>query len=1068
MSSNSSLQPRTTPPAAFGMAPEVVLDFFQVDPHHGLSHRQVKDHAERYGANEIPEPDPTPFWKLVLSQFEDLLVLILLGAAVVSFLLAVFNTGEDRFSAFVEPVVILLILVANATVGVLQESRAEAAIAALKRLEAREATVLRAGQWIKMDALEVVVGDIVELAVGAAVPADVRLIEITSTTLMCDQCVFTGESRGVHKTVKAVEISHPIVQDQTCMLFAGTFVTRGTARGVVVAVGVHTMLGTIQTGLQEADDQVSPLKQKLEEFGKLLAQVIAVICGLVWLINIGHFSDPSHGGFMNGAVYYFKIAVALAVAAIPEGLPAVVTTCLALGTRRMALKNAIVRKLPAVETLGCTTIICSDKTGTLTTNMMSVTRALAVLSVDAAAHHEQANLLELEVDGTSYNPLADVSAKGYGVIARPAVAFPVLCEMAQIASLCNEADIFFSVRTNNFEVRGDATEAALKVLVEKLGLPNSEAPVPQRDFLDPLRRANYCNTVYASKFHKVKTFEFSRERKCMSVLVTQTPSAPPPSGSGSGSGSGSSSGSGFGGDSKTDSAQNYSLFVKGAHETILDRCCSVLTNQGTTEVMTENMRRQLVERADAMCGSENLRVLALAMRRVGAFKGSGSSATSGTDADNEADREVEFYESNLVFVGLVGMMDPPRPEVREAIEQCHTAGVRVLVITGDNQKTAEAVCRRVGVFGWNESTTGLSYTGYQFDAMSPEQKFSALQTARLFSRVAPSHKVELIRELQQMREIVAMTGDGVNDSIALRQAEIGIAMGSGTDVAKCASAMVLADDNFSTIVMAIEEGRGIYNNMKQFIRYLISSNIGEVVCIFLTACVGMPDALIPVQLLWVNLVTDGLPATALSFNPTEDDLMTRPPRSRDEPIVTRWLFFRYLVIGLYIGVSTVAGFAWWYMYYVNGPHLTWEQLTTYSKCHLVAGNDCSVFKAHEPSTMSLSILVTIEMFNALNSLSENQSLLQLPPWKNWYLLAAIALSFALHFMILYVPFLAMTFSVVPLGSVEWLAVVLFSLPVVFIDEALKFIARSPNMLTTSSSSSSSRHKYEPLPSVEIV
>ncbi|NXD32181.1 ATC1 ATPase, partial [Spelaeornis formosus] len=390
------------------------------------------------------------------------------------------------------------------------------------------------------------------------------------------------------------------------------------------------------------------------------------------------------------------------------------------------------------------------------------------------------------------------------------------------------------------------------------------------------------------------------------------------------------------------------------------------------------------------------------------------------------------------------MLDPPRPEVREAIAKCQSAGIRTIVITGDNKNTAETICREIGVFGPDEDLTGKSYTGKELDALSHEEKLQAVQRASLFSRTEPTHKSQLVDLLQSLDLVVAMTGDGVNDAPALKKADIGIAMGSGTDVAKLAADMVLATDNFATIEKAVEEGRAIYNNTKQFIRYLISSNIGEVVSIFLTVLLGMPEALIPVQLLWVNLITDGLPATALGFNPPDHQIMRTPPRSAKEPLVGKWLFFRYMVIGTYVGCATVFGYAWWFMFYSGGPQISFHELTHFHQCSSTFSHlDCSMFTgvpAQRATTISLSILVVIEMFNACNSLSENESLLVLPLWTNPYLVASIALSMALHFMILYVPFFRTLFQITPLNWAEWKAVLWISAPVILIDEVLKWVS----------------------------
>merc|ERR1719284_2021923 len=453
--------------------------------------------------------------------------------------------------------------------------------------------------------------------------------------------------------------------------------------------------------------------------------------------------------------------------------------------------------------------------------------------------------------------------------------------------------------------------------------------------------------------------------------------------------------------------------------------------------MTEKLRSKIMERAiEYGTGRDTLRCLALA-----------TCDSKNWDLDNAA--KFAQYEVNLTFVGVVGMLDPPRMEVAPAIKLCKQAGIRVIMITGDNKDTATAICRRIGIFTEEERTEGNAFSGREFDDLSPSEQKMGCKNARMFARVEPFHKSKIVEYLQSMDEITAMTGDGVNDAPALKKAEIGIAMGSGTAVAKSASEMVLADDNFTSIVSAVEEGRAIYNNMKQFIRYLISSNIGEVVCIFLTAALGLPEALIPVQLLWVNLVTDGLPATALGFNPPDLDIMEKKPRSPKEPLISSWLFWRYMAIGLYIGFGTVMASAWWYMLCPTGTQLSYAELTNHLSCYpgtddpMFEGVDCkAIFDSPKPMTMALSVLVVIEMLNALNSVSENQSMVRMPPWQNLYLLGAIALSMSLHFMILHVEMFNIVFQICPLDLSEWIAVMKISLPVILIDEGLKWYARN--------------------------
>ncbi|KAJ8266355.1 hypothetical protein GJAV_G00129470 [Gymnothorax javanicus] len=947
---------------------------------------------------ELPAEEGKSLWELVVEQFEDLLVRILLLAACVSFVLALFEEGEETTTAFVEPIVILLILIANAVIGVWQERNAENAIEALKEYEPEMGKVYRMNRKAvqRIKAREIVPGDIVEVAVGDKVPADIRITSIKSTTLRVDQSILTGESVSVIKHTDPVPDPRAVNQDKKNMLFSGTNIAAGKAIGVVVCTGVSTEIGKIRNQMAGTEQEKTPLQAKLDEFGQQLSKVISLICVAVWVINIGHFNDPVHGGsWVRGAIYYFKIAVALAVAAIPEGLPAVITTCLALGTRRMAKKNAIVRSLPSVETLGCTSVICSDKTGTLTTNQMSVCRMFVMDKADRYS----SSMHEFSITGSTYAPEGQVLKDDKPVQCGD---FDGLLELATICAMCNDSSLDYNEPKGVYEKVGEATETALTTLVEKMNVFNTDLSK-----MSKVERASACNSVIKQLMKKEFTLEFSRDRKSMSVYCTPT----------------------------TSNSQSR-MFVKGAPESVIERCQYLRVGKDRI-LLTDPVKDQLMNLIKEWgTGRDTLRCLALATRDAPPRK-------EGMDLENSA--KFSEYETNLTFVGCVGMLDPPRKEVIGSIKLCVEAGIRVIMITGDNKGTAVAICRRIGIFGENEEVTGKAYTGREFDDLSPDMQREAVKQARCFARVEPAHKSKIVSYLQSFDEITAMTGDGVNDAPALKKAEIGIAMGSGTAVAKSASEMVLSDDNFSTIVAAVEEGRAIYNNMKQFIRYLISSNVGEVVCIFLTAILGLPEALIPVQLLWVNLVTDGLPATALGFNPPDLDIMDKPPRNPKEPLISGWLFFRYLAIGGYVGLGTVGAATWWYLFDEEGPEVSFHQLRHFMQCTEVnpmfSGIDCEIFESRYPTTMALSVLVTIEMFNALNSLSENQSLLRMPPWVNIWLLGAIVLSVSLHFLILYVEPLPLIFQVTPLHWSQWIVVLKISFPVILLDEALKYISR---------------------------
>jgi Ca2+-transporting ATPase len=1014
------------------------LKRFNVNEKNGLSDEQVSKQREIYGFNELEKEEGTPLWKLVLEQFDDALVKILLGAASVSFLLAYFEGGHgEGISAYVEPLVILVILILNAVVGVWQESNAEAALEALKDLQPENARALRNGEMITVPARDLVPGDIVEIRVGDKIPADIRLISMKTTSIRVEQAQMTGESTSVSKEIDALpQGTEDVIQAKINMLFATTVVVNGMGHGVVVKTGMATEIGKIQQSVQEAaeDEESTPLKKKLDEFGELLSKVIGVICIVVWVINYKNFFDPAHGSVIKGCIYYFKIAVALAVAAIPEGLPAVITTCLALGTRKMAKKNAIVRKLPSVETLGCTTVICSDKTGTLTTNEMSC----------VTFSHPGKNEIELvsyDVEGHTYSPLGKITGAKH-------TDSKAVIDISKICSLCNESAIEY--HEGKYVRVGEPTEAALKVLVEKIGLfwdDSKSAEHKNTQTSNPAKAVQFCNEYWTESHKKVAILEFSRDRKSMSVLC-------------------STSSASTGRALRSAAAKQNVLLVKGAPEGLIDRCSHIQLGDGTIKPLTAAGKKVILEKVSTLA-SKSLRCLAIAKKT----ENLGELASFDGDRQHPAQKLLEKnenfanIESGLTFVGLASMLDPPRPEVRPMIETCHTAGIRVIVITGDNKLTAESICRKIGVFSEDEDLSEKSFTGAQFFALSQEKQIEFLMKkcnrGLVFSRTEPKHKQQLVKMLKQQGEVAAMTGDGVNDAPALKQADIGIAMGiTGTEVAKEAADMVLADDNFATIVSAVEEGRAIYNNMQAFIRYLISSNIGEVAAIFFTAALGLPEGLIPVQLLWVNLVTDGPPATALGFNPPDKDIMTKPPRRADDVLINGWVFFRYMVIGCYVGFACVGVFAYWYIFYDGSGDghtlVTFHQLTHWTQCHNwkdfkvnnfdgmdFSKDPCAYFTEGKKSasTLSLSVLVAIEMFNALNALSEDGSLLTMPPWANPYLLLAMLVSFGLHFVILYVDVLAETFSVTPLDFNEWLVVLAFSFPVILIDEALKFIGR---------------------------
>jgi P-type Ca2+ transporter type 2A len=989
----------------------LVCKQLEVNQTTGLTEHEAKRRLLHFGKNEFPPEPPTPFLKLVAAQFEDILVRILLCAAFISFCTAI---AEKDVMDFVEPVIILIILTLNAVVGVWQEKRADEAIDALKDFVPESAAVIRDGSTRVVRAENLVPGDIVEIAVGDRVPADMRVLALQSTTLRVDQSILNGESVEAMKQVEVVRGKRN--RFPPSMVYRGTAVVYGKARGVVVRTGVSTEIGTIERDVREQEEAKTPLQLKLDDFGVLLSKVIGYICLLVFAVNILHWykthipteEERWYERYVRPIIHSLKVAVALAVAAIPEGLPAVVTTCLALGTRKMARHNALVRDLPSVETLGRCTVICSDKTGTLTTNMMSVTKVLTASSHDSFCIYE--------IQDSKFNVVAGAVTKNGVLQRKPLEEDKAVDMLATIAALCNDASLTVNTSSGEAEKVGEATEAALLTMSEKLA--QSGATLNRAGALLPV---DEFRSAKSREWKKVATLEFTRSRKSMSTICT---SSMHPS--------------------------SHNLFVKGAPENILRRCSSFLTQDNRRIHLDEKTISSFLSEVNEMCGPDGaLRCLAFAYRTI-----KNPATLNVSDPDG-----FEAIESDLTLVGFCGMLDPPRQEVAGAITKCRTAGIRVIVITGDKRETAEAVCRKIGLLSRGESV-GRSFTGDEFDRMSPAEKRAAVHNAVLFSRTDPSHKMQLVNLLQDEKLICAMTGDGVNDSPALKKADIGIAMGSGTEVAKAASKMVLADDNFATVVEAVREGRTIFNNTKQFIRYLISSNIGEVACVLATGLFSLPEALSPIQLLWVNLVTDGLPATALGFNEPDPDIMEQAPRHVDEPIVDGWLFFRYMVVGVYVGLATVAGFVWWFV--TNG--FTWSDLASFTRCTDMQNEKCVILAKPEAARgIALSILVIVEMLNALNALSENQSLVVTRPSTNKWLITAIASSIALHLTIMYIPFFAALFGVAPLGVdpavvaaaqpwevllptdfTDWKTVLVLSTPVIFIDELMKWISRNIN------------------------
>ena len=986
----------------------------------GLTNEEAQKRLQEFSANELEKEQKESIFEKIKEQFEDYLVRILLLAAVISFTISYFD-DEDEHSLppWVEPSVIIAILIINAFVGVWQDLDAEKALEALENLQSINTLVLREGKWDEISSKDLVPGDIVQVSPGDKVPADLRCLKFLTPVVKVDEAILTGETNPQTKTTEKLSLStNSINADKKNILHSATLVSSGRAIGVVIGTGKSSALGEIQKQViaakEDTEDEETPLKQKINEFGEMLARAIAIICIIIWVINFKNFWDPTFGSPFKGALYYFKIAVALAVAAIPEGLPAVITTCLALGTRRMAKQRAIVRRLPSVETLGCTTVICSDKTGTLTTNEMSVKKLMMAKLSDTEFEN-------LSVEGVSFSPEGRVNGLDYYLNGNQ--YSKSLEHFLNCSALCNDSKLIES--EGRVTPAGLPTEAALKVLNEKIC----------RQVKGNLSEIEGYNSQIVSKFTKLATLEFTSKRKSMSVLVEDNES------------------------------KKRTLYVKGAPDYILKTATQIMTKDGNVVPLT-NSGKKVIEEALTKNASEGFRCLLVCMKNeIGDLEKYTEHSHSKVleDVDNYG-----LYEKDPIVLGLVAMQDPPRPEVKEAIEKCSKAGIKVVMVTGDIKETALSIGQDIGILE-KGSKTQKCFTGAEFEQMKVEERKAILEkslkddSGLVFARVEPKHKRELVQTFSSLNQIVAMTGDGVNDAPALKQAHIGIAMGIvGTEVSKEASDMVLADDNFSTIVSAVEEGRAIYANMKAFIRYMISSNIGEVMSIFMSSLLGIPDGFNSIQLLWVNLVTDGLPATALSFNPPDPEVMRKPPRKTDEALINGWIFIRYMVIGIYVGLSTVGIFIYWYSFdnYSSDGHtiVSLSQLSSWGQCPawenfsvnnfggLEFANPCEYFTygKRKASTLSLTVLVMIEMFNAVNALSEDSSILSMGIFANPFLLIAIAGSVILHCVILYIPIFQRIFSTMPLTAYDWALVIAFSFPVIIIDEILKFIARQKN------------------------
>jgi len=878
-----------------------IIHWHQLDPEEardklqssskGLTSDEVLRRLEHYGLNALIEKRRKPLWMMFLDQFRDFMILVLMAAAVVAGVI-----GELS-----DTIAIAVIVLLNAILGFVQEYRAEKAMAALKKLAAPSATVIRDGRPGSIPAEQLVPGDIILLEAGNVIPADIRLTE--TVQLRIDEAALTGESMPVEKDRAPLREADLSMGDRRNMAYKGTVVTYGRGRGLVVATGMQTELGRIAALIQDQEEGRTPLQKRLASFGRKLAYTVLAICVIVFLAGLLRGEPP---------LLMLLTAISLAVAAIPEALPAVITISLALGAKKLVKQQALIRKLPAVETLGSVTYICSDKTGTLTLNCMTVEKVYG----DGRQYRvEELPASEEEDDGESPPP---------GVNS--------LDLLMKALALCNDARLDVSG-----VLIGDPTETALFNLARGKNV--------LRDKLD-------------AKYPRLAEIPFDSERKLMTTFHPWE-------------------------------KDRIISFTKGAVEEIVERCEKILTHQGLEGID----RSKVEETAEAFAG-QGLRTLGFAMRVRGALP---DPLTS------------EEAETGLVMLGVVGMMDPPRPEAAESVGLCRSAGIQPVMITGDHPLTAKVIARRVGIIHGEGETV---MTGRELARLSLEEFEDKVEKLRVYARVAPEQKLKIVKALQDKGQFVAMTGDGVNDAPALRRADIGVAMGiTGTDVSKEASHMILLDDNFATIVRTVQEGRRIFDNIRKFVKYTMTSNSGEIWTIFLAPFLGLPIPLLPIHILWINLVTDGVPGLALAAEPGEKDIMSRPPRGPKESIFARGLGAHIIWVGLLMGAVSIGTQAWFI------DHQTHWQ------------------------TMVFTVLCLSQMGHVLAIRSEQEAFFRQGALSNKPLFGAVLMTFALQMATIYVPFLNPIFKTVPLSAKELMITILLSAVVFLAVEVEKAFKR---------------------------
>jgi Ca2+-transporting ATPase len=892
----------------------------------GISPEEAAERLAQWGPNELEEKPQPGFLALLLDQFKDFLVIILIVAALVSIFL-----GE-----LVDAGAIILIVILNAALGVIQESKAEEALAALRKMAAPDARVVRGGATRVVASRELVPGDVVLLEAGGFVPADLRLAE--SVNLRVEEASLTGESVPVEKDAGAAVAREAPLGDRRTMAYMGTTISFGRGRGIVVGTGMRTQIGLIAEMIQEEDREDTPLQKKLSQMGRWLGIGALAICAVVFLAGVLEGRD---------ILTMFLTSVSLAIAAVPEGLPAIVTICLALGMREMIKHHALIRKLPAVETLGSATVICTDKTGTLTQNEMTA----GWLFADGEL---------LSVTGEGYQPSGEVRKGSERAELR---SYPSVRLLLQAAMLASDAHLEMGGEADGGRWRmvGDPTEGALVVAAAKAGLERVSVE---------------------SFYPRVGEIPFDSERKRMTTIHRVPIGESIPSK----------------GAAPAGTRAPFVAFVKGAPDLIVEQC-SMLASMGEVRPLGQSDRSKILA-VNASLAAKALRVLGVAYRPLEALPSSPGA---------------EEVERNLVFIGLVGMMDPARPEAARAVETARAAGLKVVMVTGDYKETAAAIARNIGLVG--DGATALS--GAEIDSKDDEELARALEATSIFSRVSPSHKVRIVDCLKSRGHVVGMTGDGVNDAPALKRADIGIAMGiTGTDVTKETADMVLTDDNFASIISAVEQGRIIFSNIRKFVYYLLSCNLGEIGTVLIGTLLGWPVPLTAIQLLWTNLITDGAPALALGLEKGEPDIMARPPRPTAEPILNPSM--RLSLALQAVAITSASLLAFWL-----GQHVF-----------------ASVDAAR---TMAFVTLSGCQLARAYTNRSERASVFAIGMFSNRWMQYAVLSSVALLLAVIYIPFISTVFNVVPLGLQAWAYLLpLILLPAV-VDEIAKIFLRRSDM-----------------------